>query len=113
MNNLGSEAEQIAATYLQQKGLILLETNYRCRFGEVDLIMRDGNTLAFVEVRLRSNASFGGAGTSITGAKQQKLARTAEHYLQKHGMTSCRFDAILMSKPSIDNIEWIKNAFDS
>jgi putative endonuclease len=113
MNDLGSEAERVAATYLQQKGLILLETNYRCRFGEVDLVMRDGNTLAFVEVRLRSNTNFGGAGMSITSAKQQKLQRAAEHYLQQHGMAFCRFDAILMDKPSIDNIEWIKNAFDS
>lgn len=113
MNNLGSEAEQVAATYLQQKGLILLENNYRCRFGEVDLIMRDGKTLVFVEVRLRSNSSFGGAGMSITGSKQQKLTRTAEHYLQQHGSSSCRFDAILMTKPDIESIEWIKNAFDA
>jgi putative endonuclease len=113
VNDLGSEAEQVAATYLQQKGLILLENNYRCHFGEVDLIMRDGKTLVFVEVRLRSNSSFGGAGMSITSSKQQKLTRTAEHYLQQHGSTSCRFDAILMTKPDIESIEWIKNAFDA
>lgn len=112
MNNLGGEAEQIAAKYLQQQGLIMLASNYQCRYGEIDLIMRDGKMLVFVEVRLRSSASFGGAGMSITAAKQQKLARTAEHYLQQHGNKACRFDAVLMSRPSIDDIEWVKNAFD-
>ena len=51
MNNLGSDAEQLAATYLQQQGLILVTSNYSCRFGEIDLIMRDGKSLVFVEVR--------------------------------------------------------------
>jgi len=112
VNNLGSDAEQLAATYLQQQGLILVTSNYSCRFGEIDLIMRDGKSLVFVEVRLRSSTSFGGAGMSITSAKQQKLTRTAEHYLQKHGNAACRFDAILMSKARTEDIEWIKNAFD-
>ena len=113
MNNLGKEAEQIAAMYLQQQGLTMVASNYQCRYGEIDLIMRDSSMLVFVEVRLRSNASFGGAGMSITAAKQQKLTRTAEHYLQQHGSKVCRFDAVLMSRPSAENIEWIKNAFDS
>ena len=72
MNNSGNEAEKMAATYLQQHGLILLETNYRCRFGEIDLVMRDGNATVFVEVRLRSNTDFGGAGISITPAQTTK-----------------------------------------
>jgi putative endonuclease len=112
VNNLGADAEQIAATYLQQQGLTLISSNYHCRFGEIDLIMRDGKTLVFVEVRMRSNASFGGAGMSITLSKQQKLTRTAEHYLQQHGSAACRFDVVLMTKPSIENIEWLRNAFD-
>lgn len=112
MNNLGADAEQIAATYLQQQGLTLISSNYHCRFGEIDLIMRDGKTLVFVEVRMHSNASFGGAGMSITLSKQQKLTRTAEHYLQQHGSAACRFDVVLMTKPSIENIEWLRNAFD-
>lgn len=112
MNDLGGDAERMAAAYLQQQGLILVTSNYRCRFGEIDLIMRDGKALVFVEVRLRSNASFGGAGMSITAAKQQKLTRTAEHYLQQHGDAACRFDAVLMDKPSTQHIEWIRNAFD-
>ncbi|CAG0974894.1 hypothetical protein MTYP_01438 [Methylophilaceae bacterium] len=113
MNNLGSEAEQAAAIFLQQKGLKLLTSNYHCRYGEIDLIMRDGKTLVFVEVRLRSNHAFGGAGMSITGPKQQKIIRTAEHYLQQHGNAPCRFDAILMTKADANNIEWITNAFDA
>lgn len=113
MSNSGNEAEKLAATYLQQQGLTLLETNYRCRFGEIDLVMRDGNATVFVEVRLRSNADFGGAGMSITPHKQQKLVRAAEHYLLSHSSTSCRFDAVLMDKVSTQHIEWIRNAFDA
>jgi putative endonuclease len=112
VNNLGTDAEQVAATYLQQQGLTLITRNYHCRFGEIDLIMHDGKTLVFVEVRMRSSASFGGAGMSITSSKQQKLTRTAEHYLQQHGSAACRFDVVLMTKPSTENIEWMRNAFE-
>jgi len=59
--NSGAEAEQLAATFLQRQGLKLVETNYRCRFGEIDLVCKDMNTLVFVEVRLRGNDAFGGA----------------------------------------------------
>lgn len=113
MNTLGSEAENIAAIYLQQQGLIMLERNYQSRYGEIDLIMRDGRTLVFIEVRLRSSAGFGGAVMSITPSKQQKIIKTAEHYLQMHGNTNCRFDVILMNKASNDGVEWIPNAFDA
>lgn len=112
MKQLGGQAEELAAAYLNGQGLKLVASNYQCRFGEIDLIMRDGKTIVFVEVRLRSNASFGGAAMSITPPKQQRLARTAEHYLQQHGESACRFDAILMSAMDIQNIEWIKNAFE-
>ena len=107
----GNIAEQIAATFLQQKGLTLLENNFRCKYGEIDLIMREGKTLVFVEVRLRSNANFGGAAMSINHAKQQRLSRTAALYLQTHGDSACRFDAILMQSTNINAVEWIQNAF--
>ncbi|WP_036300606.1 YraN family protein [Methylotenera sp. L2L1] len=107
----GQAAEQLAATFLQKNGLTLLEKNYRCVHGEIDLIMRDGKTLVFIEVRLRSNAKFGGAGMSITPSKQQKLSRTAELYLQTHGDSACRFDAILMHALDTTAVEWIKDAF--
>jgi putative endonuclease len=113
LNATGSAAENIAAMYLQQKGLKLLDRNYSCRYGEIDLIMQEGKTLVFVEVRLRSSSSFGGAAISITAGKQQKIIRTAEQYLQKHGNASCRFDVILMNRAHQDSVEWIANAFDA
>ena len=108
----GRAAEQRAAAFLQQQGLTLLETNYRCRFGEIDLVMRDGRVTVFVEVRLRSNAFFGGAGASITAAKQHKLTRAAEHYLMQHGETPCRFDAQLLDSLA-STPTWLKNAFEA
>ena len=111
--NAGLEAEKLAATFLANHGLKLVTQNYHCRFGEIDLIMQDAKTLVFIEVRLRSNAKFGSAGASITPQKQQKLIATAQHYLQQHGDTACRFDAILMDKADLQQIEWIRNAFET
>lgn len=111
MNNLGAAAEHIALTFLQQKGLKCVTQNYSCRYGEIDLIMMDGKTLVFVEVRKRGNAKFGGAAESITFSKQQKLSRTAEYYLQQFGNADCRFDAILMTTENLQSVEWIQNAF--
>ena len=113
MNQLGGQAEALAATYLKQRGLKLVTSNYQCRFGEIDLIMREGNMLVFVEVRLRTNSRFGGPGSSITSAKRQRLVHTAQHYLQQYGEMPCRFDAILMRSADMQKIEWIKNAFDA
>ncbi len=107
----GNLAEHTAATFLQQQGLILLEKNFHSKYGEIDLVMREGDTLVFVEVRLRTSEQFGGAASSITLIKQQKLSRTAEQYLQLHGDCNCRFDAILMQSTDINAVEWIKNAF--
>lgn len=108
----GSDAEQIALSYLQQRNLILVAQNYHCRFGEIDLVMRDGATLVFVEVRMRGSETFGGAATSITPAKQAKLLRTARHYLsQLNSEPPCRFDALLLSGINGQQIEWIKDAF--
>jgi putative endonuclease len=116
-NNAGLEAEKLAATYLVNHGLKIVAQNYHCRFGEVDLIMKDNKTLAFVEVRLRSNNKFGSAAASITPQKQQKLILTAQHYLQeyarRHGDCLCRFDAILMDKTDTKHIDWVRNAFDA
>lgn len=112
-NNAGLEAEKCAATFLAKQGLKLVVQNYHCRFGEIDLIMQDAKTLVFVEVRLRTNAKFGSAAASITPQKQQKLIATAQHYLQQHGEQACRFDAILMDKADLQQIEWIRNAFET
>jgi len=108
----GALAEQLAAQYLQQQGLKLLQLNYSCRFGEIDLILQDGDTHVFAEVRLRSGSAFGGAAASIDARKQAKIVRTAQHYLSRlQRIPPCRFDAILMQSTDINKIEWIKNAF--
>lgn len=112
-NNAGLEAEKLAATFLINHGLKMVAQNYHCRFGEIDLIMMDAKTLVFVEVRLRTNQQFGNAGASITAQKKQKLILTAQHYLQTHGESQCRFDAILMHSVDVKSIEWVRNAFDA
>jgi putative endonuclease len=111
-NNAGLDSEKIAATFLLLQGLKLLATNFHCRYGEIDLIMQDGKTLVFIEVRLRTNPNFADAANSITAQKQQKLILTAEHFLQKNKINMpCRFDAVLMSKADAANMQWIRNAF--
>lgn len=88
----------------------LVARNYRSRFGEIDLIMRDSDTLVFVEVRLRGSQDFGGAAASIDSRKQAKLISTAQLYLATLAhIPPCRFDAVLLDSP--DNVEWVKNAF--
>lgn len=110
----GAQAEQLAADFLKKNGLSLLHQNYRCRFGEIDLIMQDGATLVFVEVRLRSRADFGGAAASIGAAKQGKLLLTARHYLSTlRKIPPCRFDALLLHAADGGQIEWLKNAFSA
>lgn len=113
MNDAGRDAEQAALHFLQSRGLRLLHSNYRCRFGEIDLVMQDGREIVFVEVRLRSNPHFGGAAASISARKQQKLVLAARHYLAEHGEQPCRFDAMLSDGNGSQNFEWIRNAFDS
>jgi putative endonuclease len=110
----GAQAEHLAAQYLQQKGLKLVAQNYRSRFGEIDLIMQDGATLVFIEVRLRRNAGFGGAAASIDAHKQQRIIRTAQQYLASLARTPpCRFDAVLLDDVQGENLQWLKNAFDA
>jgi len=112
MSAAGALAEQLAAQYLQRQGLKLLQHNYSCRFGEIDLILQDGDSLVFAEVRLRSHSKFGGAAASIDARKQAKLVRTAQHYLAGlQRIPPCRFDAILLQSTDANKIEWIRNAF--
>jgi putative endonuclease len=106
----GIDAERFAEAFLRQHSLALLQRNYRCRFGEIDLIMQDGIVVVFVEVRMRKNLMFGGAAASITPSKQQKLVHTARHYLSSlKPMPPCRFDAVLLSSDDGREIEWIKD----
>ncbi len=113
MKGDGALAEKLAADFLQRNGLRLIESNFRCRMGEIDLILQDGGTLVFAEVRLRSNMRFGGAAASITAAKQAKISCAARIYLQQHRIDApCRFDAVLLDSLDAKRIEWIKNAFE-
>ena len=110
----GAQAELWAAGYLRQQGLTQVAQNYRGRFGEIDLIMQEGSTLVFVEVRMRRNANFGGAAASIDHHKQQRLIRTAQQYLAGLARTPpCRFDVVLMDDAAGRNVQWLKNAFDA
>lgn len=109
----GREAEAIAAAWLTARGLVCLERNYHCRFGEIDLIMRDGSTLVFVEVRQRRSAAFGSAAASITAAKRRKLEAAARHYLSgRTRLPACRFDALLIEGEP-PRIDWIRDAFSA
>jgi putative endonuclease len=114
MTGLGGQAEQLAAQYLQQHGLKLIEQNYRSRYGEIDLIMIDGTTVVFIEVRLRQHAGFGGAAASIDARKQKRIISTAQQYLAGlvH-MPPCRFDAVLLDDAQGERMQWLKNAFDT
>jgi putative endonuclease len=107
----GADAEACAAAFLESRGLTIIERNYRCRFGEIDLVARDGATVVFVEVRARSSRAYGGAAESITPAKRKRLVAAARHYLAGHRVQrACRFDVVLLSGTSQD-VEWIANAF--
>jgi putative endonuclease len=106
----GVAAEAFAADFLAARGLALLERNYRCRKGEIDIIARDGDTLVFIEVRLRSRDDFGGAAASITAAKRRRLEYAARHYLAGLGKEPpCRFDAVLLDAIEPGHVEWLRN----
>jgi putative endonuclease len=111
LNRRGIDSEAMAAAFLEARGLSIVERNYRCRLGEIDLVARDGGTTVFVEVRRRASSAFGGAAASITPAKQAKLLRAARHYLSRlREVPQCRFDALLIDGEP-PRIEWIRNAF--
>lgn len=117
----------MACRYLQAQGLHLLERNYRCKLGEIDLVMRDAGSMVFVEVRYRRNNRFGSGAESVNRHKQAKLIATALHYLQSNkaaAKSPARFDVISVSLQGIAEhrqdspgdtagIQWIKNAFDA
>jgi len=111
---LGNRAEKLAYQFLKKQGLKLVQKNYHCRFGEIDIIMLDSDYLVFVEVRHRKSKQFGGALESVDDRKQRKLRHSAEHYLKRYKKTDspCRFDILCvngdLNKPQID---WIRNAF--
>ncbi|MBL4607723.1 MAG: YraN family protein [Pseudomonadales bacterium] len=118
----GQHFEKFAEKYLKNNGLKLVARNYNCRFGEIDLIMLDAKTLVFIEVRYRNNPQFGTALDSITPAKQQKVIKSAQHYLQTNNWANklfCRFDALGIIGGDTQQkdrnlsyqVEWVKDAF--
>lgn len=110
----GAAIESAALAWLEARGLTCIERNFRCRGGEIDLIMREAGTLIFVEVRLRSHGGFGSAAESVTTAKQRRLIRAAQYYLATRAAAdiACRFD-VLAAKREGETIiwEWVPDAF--
>jgi putative endonuclease len=106
----GARAETLAAEFLSAQGMVVLERNFRRRCGEIDVIARDGDTLVFVEVRLRSRADYGGAAGSITATKRRRIVAAAGLYLSRLERTPpCRFDAVLLDAADPPGIEWLKD----
>jgi putative endonuclease len=106
----GAQWEGHALDYLQQQGLRLVEANFRCKCGEIDLIMRDGAGLVFVEVRQREHRFHGGAAASITPAKIRRLVRAAQYYLLRFPrLPPCRFDVVAIDG---GQLEWLRNVIE-
>lgn len=111
---IGAHTETIACTYLQQHGLTLLARNVQSRFGEIDLVMHDGQCVVFIEVRYRKQNQFGGALASVTCHKQQRLFKTAVSYLQTQPHLQAipiRFDVVTLEGNNSTVTNWVKNAF--
>jgi putative endonuclease len=107
----GQAGEDQALVYLEQNGLTLVERNFRCKGGEIDLIMQGSGTLVFVEVRKRAASAYGGAAASVTVRKQKRLITAAQVYLQRYRMPpACRIDVVAIDGASI---EWLINAIES
>ncbi len=114
----GRHFEQLGKNWLQQQGLLEVAQNFHCRGGEIDLIMRQGETLCFIEVKYRNSSGFGGAAYSIPRAKQRKIIQAALVFLQKnkpYRNQPYRFDALLItpaqSTKKEPRFDWIPGAF--
>jgi putative endonuclease len=110
MNPLGARAESLCAELMRAAGLRVLERNWRCRLGEIDLVAEERGMLVFAEVRMRSGPGFGGAGESVTAAKRQRLLAAARLYLARRPEALCRFDVFLIDGAAA-HVQWIRDAF--
>jgi len=118
---VGTAAETTAESFLHQRGLKTLQRNFRCRLGEIDLVMRDGDCLVFAEVRFRRPGQHGSGADSITQAKRRKLVLTAGFYLRCRKVSAhqaCRFDVVSIGQSADSGnggheINWIRNAFQA
>jgi putative endonuclease len=107
----GQAGEDRALAYLEQHGLTLVTRNFRCKGGEIDLIMQERDTLVFVEVRQRADMRHGGAAASVTGAKQARLIIAAQTFLQRYrSPPACRFDVVAIDGGTLN---WLKNAIQA
>jgi len=112
----GQAAETLAMNHLCRHGLRLIERNFLCRQGEIDLVMADGRQLVFIEVRQRKSDRFGSAAESITRPKQRRIIAAAHYFLLtngKWGQNSCRFDVVTISGSQPQQVDWIKDAFQA
>lgn len=109
----GDSAERQALDYLQRQGLTLVARNFRCKAGELDLVMKDGAALVIVEVRYRKSEQFGGALASVTRQKQARIVAATQHYVIINSLShyAIRFDVVALSGNG--SINWIKNAFQT
>ena len=111
----GIDAEKAALAYLESRGLRLLERNYRCPAGELDIVMLEQKQLVFVEVRYRRTDQFGGAAPSVDSDKRRKLRWAGETFLQHHPRLSfdgCRFDVVAVTGGAPKyRFDWISDAF--
>ena len=114
--NIGSGYEVLAISHIRDNGGIILETNYRNKNGEIDIIARDGRYLCFIEVKYRSSDRFGGPEAAVNIAKQRKICKVSEYYLycKRYGEdTPVRYDVLSMSgQDNAVTVKWIKNAFE-
>jgi putative endonuclease len=110
----GDAHEAAAAAFLTRAGLSVLQRNVQCRYGEIDLVLRDAEVLVFAEVRYRADDTFGGAAASVDARKQRKLTAAARWFLQRHprlAQCPCRFDVLAVSGPAPYAVNWIRDAF--
>ncbi len=115
--DFGERLEELASQYLVENSLIIIEKNYLCKMGEIDIIAKDADNLVFIEVRYRKSQAYGGPLASVDRKKQRRLSLAANHYLQKQKLTNkvaCRFDVIAITG-SLNQLDynWIKAAFNA
>lgn len=110
---LGKKGEEVAAEFLKKEGYQIIERNFRCPFGEIDIIARDGKTVVFVEVKTRSSDKLSPPYLAVKKTKREKIRKSAQYYLnsKRAGQVNCRFDIVSIVYGKDINIEVIKRAF--
>jgi putative endonuclease len=112
----GAVGEELAVNYLRERGFVILERNFRCKGGEVDIVAREGGTLVFVEVKTRRSSAYGVPQLAVTAFKQRQIARAAQFWLARNHKvgSAARFDVLAIQLPAVGAaiIEHIPNAFD-